>query len=182
MERMLKKIGLSDKKSAGEVSTKPEDRGKLKDEEEIRNWYSKSKTGFTELPKEGQEAFFRYLCGDKYPEDKDICDIDPKAAGMNTKSRRYQFWLKCEKIELLKLFDDYLTDDDTRLPEVEGCFNESQQSGEEDDMEVFLSKKKDDAGRTDSFFGDLKSKMKLELDSDFSKFRDEVSKRLSRKT
>ncbi|KAK8390537.1 hypothetical protein O3P69_010309 [Scylla paramamosain] len=69
----------------------PKARGKVKNKEEAIELLRR--TSFTHLPKEGREAFFRYLCNDKYPEDKDICDIDPKANGMDESSQKYQFWL-----------------------------------------------------------------------------------------
>lgn len=102
---------------------------------------------------------------------------------MNIKSRQYQFWLRCEKFELLKLFEDYiLSGDDTRLPEVEECFHDGKNCGGEQDMGKFLSEKEKDAKNTDSFFEDLKSKMKQKLDTYFGQFKKDFHAYLNKKT
>lgn len=82
-------------------------------------------------------------------------------------SRKYQFWLKCEKIELLKLFQVYIStdDDEKRLPEVQQCVSAG------DDLEQFLKDKEKDAGVLEGFIEILKQNMEQELQREHDKFR-----------
>lgn len=120
----------------------------------------------------------RFLRGDKYPEKEDICSVD--SGNLEGPSRKYQFWLKCEKIELKKLFQEYiLTDDeDKRLPEVgpvvQHCMSKEE---EEKDMEHFLIKKDKDARNTEDFINSLKGRMEHDLQREFDKFREAIGKK-----
>ena len=125
---------------------------------------------------------FRYQCDDRYPEDKDICDISPNAVAMDIKSRRYQFWLQCEQLERFStLLEAYVTgEDDMRLPEVDQCFNESRSSSGEQELETFL-KKRTDVENTKSFISDLKSKMYDEITTDFERYKKNIEEQLKKK-
>ncbi|XP_069169335.1 uncharacterized protein [Procambarus clarkii] len=91
-------------------------RGVPTDKKELFAWRNTKK--FIYLPPRGQEAFFKYLRGDSYSEDKDIIDIDVRASGVSHDARRYQFWLKTKEMHLSNLFNSYVYDD-TRLLEVD---------------------------------------------------------------
>ena len=113
------------------------------------------------------ENSFRYLCGNKYPEGDDICNIDPNADGMTLLSRKYQFWLQCEQIEhYSRLFQQYVLSDD-RFSEVDDCFAVSG----DDNLKHFLDKKSADTESTKRFATDLKDQLQSTLDTAFKEFK-----------
>ncbi|XP_063881080.1 uncharacterized protein LOC135111571 isoform X2 [Scylla paramamosain] len=146
----------------------PKARGKVKNKEEAIELLRR--TSFTHLPKEGREAFFRYLCNDKYPEDKDICDIDPKANGMDESSQKYQFWLQCEQVEHFSKFFQVYVMSEKRFPEVKKCFDES---GDEN-LKNFLDEKKKNIDNIKSFATHLRDKIQPELDEMFKEFKNSL--------
>ncbi|XP_069947094.1 uncharacterized protein [Cherax quadricarinatus] len=110
----LKNLFKDDKKN------QQKQRGVPANKDELIHWRTTNE--FSKLPPRGQEAFFKYLRKGCYSEDKDIIDVDVTAEGMNNSSRRYQFWLKCQGINLTDLFVIYVDDDETKLPDVNTCF------------------------------------------------------------
>ncbi|XP_064102538.1 uncharacterized protein LOC135212745 isoform X1 [Macrobrachium nipponense] len=132
------------------------ERGEHSNVEELRKWYSAS--SFTELDKKGQEAFFRFLRGDYYSEDEDISAVSVKAEGMEGDAMRYQFWVKCEALELEDLFDVYVIDDETKLKDVSESYK---------DREIMKMK----ASAVDKYVRTIKDRMKPDLDEKFSLFK-----------
>ncbi|KAK4298761.1 hypothetical protein Pmani_028924 [Petrolisthes manimaculis] len=104
----------------------PEQERGIASKDEMKEWIALS--SFTQLPPRGQEAFFRYLRRNNYSEDQDIVDVcadEGVSEGMNQDSRRYQCWLKCQSTDLTGIYDVYIKQELTRLPqEVNRCFNE----------------------------------------------------------
>lgn len=169
MSWVREKLGRHNKKTdQGEAE---KERGKL-DKDETESCYKKNT--FPELKGREQEAFFRYLRGDNYPEKEDICSVEP--GKLSGPSRKYQFWLKCEKIELLKLFQVYIStdDDEKRLPEVQDCVVG------EDDMEKFLKDKEKDAQDLEDFIKELKQKTEHELQREHDKFKKDLKEQSTR--
>ncbi|XP_068214809.1 uncharacterized protein [Palaemon carinicauda] len=155
---MGNKIAVNVKKDTQvcEQTPKKLGRGEHSNEEELRKWHSA--LSFTDLDKRGQEAFFKYLRGNFYTEDEDITSVSIKADGMEGHAKRYQFWIKCEALELDKLFDVYVMDEETKLRDV---------NTNDDDVIKF----KTEAHSVDSYVRTLKDRMKPDLDFQFSEFK-----------
>lgn len=153
-------------------------RGKVESKEEA---IALLRLTLQELPKEGKEAFFRYLRGDKYPEDKDICDIDFNADGMTEMPRKYQFWLQCEQVEHYKrLFQDCVLNDEDRFPEVIQCFNKPKKDDDEDkpdNFADFLKTKQKSIDSSQSFATELKGMIQDQLNKKYEKFQSELRER-----
>ncbi|XP_042220820.1 uncharacterized protein LOC121865450 isoform X2 [Homarus americanus] len=140
------------------------------EKEELITWLKTSE--FPLLNKRGQEAFFRFLRGSSYSEDKDIVEVDLKADGMdNNDARRYQFWLKCQGLEIGNLFKVYVDDDETSLPDAKVCHTMYKSKGGTQNMTQFVQEKVSDGEKVDGFINDLKDTMKPDLDQVFLKFK-----------
>ncbi|XP_069188477.1 uncharacterized protein [Procambarus clarkii] len=138
-------------------------RGVPTDKEELFAWRNTNK--FIHLPPRGQEAFFKFLRGSKYSEDKDIIDIDVRAEGMTNDARRYQFWLKTKGMDLSNLFEIYISDDETKLPDVNDCLTKHTNESE------YLKEKVRGAEKVDGFVQELKDMMEPKLDQSFTDFK-----------
>ena len=87
----------------------------------------------------------------------DITAISIKADGMEGDAKRYQFWMKCEHLDLGELFDMYVVDEETKLKDVKDSYQ---------DREEMKTK-----GRSvDNYIQKLKESMKPDLDHKYSKF------------
>ncbi|MPC08404.1 hypothetical protein E2C01_000996 [Portunus trituberculatus] len=149
----------------------PTPRGKVETKEEAGALLKI--TAFKDLPQEGREAFFRFLCGDNYPENKDICDINPNADEMNEFSRKYQFWLQCEQVEhYSRLFQNCICSDDDRFSEVNECFDPNRDGNLKD----FLDKKQADTESTKKFASTLKEKIEPKLNKQYEEFQKYLQK------
>ncbi|KAK8740571.1 hypothetical protein OTU49_002974 [Cherax quadricarinatus] len=161
----LKNLFKDDKKN------QQKQRGVPANKDELIHWRTTNE--FSKLPPRGQEAFFKYLRKGCYSEDKDIIDVDVTAEGMNNSSRRYQFWLKCQGINLTDLFVIYVDDDETKLPDVNTCFTtfKSKNNDKNIKQSEFLKEKVSDAKKVDGFISELKDSMKPDLDQSFTDFK-----------
>ncbi|XP_071518351.1 uncharacterized protein [Panulirus ornatus] len=157
------------------VMVKPK-RGIVTDKEELESWLKTPE--FPLLPSRGQEAFLRYLRGNYYQEDKDITDIDVKAEGMTDNAKRYQFWLKCQRLDLGNLFALYICDDETNVPDVNTFFGKYKDREDVKDKSPsdILKEKLSSAQKLDKFILELKDIMRPDLDQDFAKFKEYLEK------
>lgn len=88
-------------------------------------------------------------------------------------AKNYQFWLKCEKIELLKLFKDYVSASEVEsLPEV--CNLIKNDNG--DDVANYLKEKEEAAEKLEDFIKKLRQAMKHELQRKHDQFRTLLNK------
>ncbi|CAL4094619.1 unnamed protein product [Meganyctiphanes norvegica] len=130
--------------------------------EEFRSWLRPQH--FRDLPPRGQEAFFKFLrSGKAYPEDVEITEVRVNEASMTDNSRRYQFWLKCHKLDLNSLYRDYFNDSLHRLPEAPFAAAD----GGEEKMDTL----RDKAAEVNTYISKIRTDVEPELNTAFDQFK-----------
>ncbi|KAG7169672.1 uncharacterized protein LOC121865451 [Homarus americanus] len=161
-------------------------RGVPANKKELEEWRQIQE--FCKLPKRGQEAFFRFLRDDFYPEDKDIVDVPVTAKNMTTISGRYQFWLKYQGFEVGNIIELYVYRKMPRNDEVDErgpCFNDAMKchdtykgNGGTSNMKDYLEETEKDAERVDTFVSGLVEAMEPELRTYFQSFLKDLDDKL----
>ncbi|KAK7086643.1 hypothetical protein SK128_000772, partial [Halocaridina rubra] len=149
-------------------------RGEPISADEVVSWSEAS--GFPNLNRRGQEAFFKFLRGGNYEEeDKEIEEIDLTADGMSNNARRYQFWLKCRNMNLESLFGDYILDDEVKLDDAQESFKKLQDKQGADQIKD-ITELQGKARVLDTYLGILKESMAPDLNTEFLTFRESLKK------
>ncbi|KAK8390639.1 hypothetical protein O3P69_010382 [Scylla paramamosain] len=144
-----------------------------KQTEEKKKWLETNT--FDKLTEEGQREFFSHLNNGKEV-NEDICDMDPK--NLTQDSKKYQFWLQCERGVFSKYFKviKKITDVDYGFLEIK--YFDSFKTAE--NKQKYLSDMQANTKETETLIKKLQEEIKDQLDTCFGKFRTKLEEELAR--